>query len=61
MVGMELADGAGIIGILVIMAQTYHIVMDHEEEVNIIITETIEIEIKLILTEIALEVTETLI
>mgnify|MGYP000267931143 CR=1 FL=1 len=61
MVGMELADGAGIIGILVIMAQTYHIVMDHEEEVNIIITETIEIEIKLILTEKALEVTETLI
>ena len=61
MVGMELADGAGIIGILVIMAQTFHIVMDHEEEVNIITTETIEIEIKLILTEIALEVTETLI
>ena len=61
MVGMELADGAGIIGILVIMAQTFHIVMDHEGEVNTITTETIEIEIKLILTEIALEVTETLI
>ena len=61
MVGMELADGAGIIGILVIMAQTFHIVMALEGEVNTITTETIEIEIKLILTEIALEVTETLI